>query len=112
MRFMDEYDIETAFNRRFGHPTLGPAVVTLHNLMHYTDGHSDGWAYWPKPVRAAAKLMALIEGEGDWATRYGPRTDVTAAQVRAAYTPIKAFLTRQGWPVDQIIEEPEMGDTK
>ena len=40
--------------------------------------------------------MELIEGDGTWDARFGPRDEVTAAQVRAAYRPIKAFLTRSG----------------
>lgn len=94
MRFMNEWDIEGAVERRENHPTLGPATRTLYNLMRCANENSDGWCYWPKPARAAARLMEIIEGDGRYESVYGDREDVTPAQVRAAYTPIKAFLTR------------------
>lgn len=91
---MNEYDIYDAQARWQDHPALGPATATLRNLMGCANANSDGWAYWPKPARAAEKLMALIEGDGTHESRYGDREDVTIAQVKAAYRPIKSFLTR------------------
>jgi hypothetical protein len=103
MRFMNTYDIDNAVRQFEGHPTLGPATRTLANLCECANDNSDGWAYWPKPARAAAKLMTLIDGDGTWEYRYGDRNEVTAAQVKAAYAPIKAFRTRSGLSFD--IEE-------
>ena len=94
MRYMNDYDIERAVERRANHPTLGPATRTLYNLMRCANENSDGWHSWPKPARAASRLMEIIEGDGRYESVYGAREDVTPAQVRAAYTPIKAFLTR------------------
>jgi hypothetical protein len=96
MMFMNTYEIDEAVARRQDHPTLGPATQTLANLRDMADRNSDGWCYWPKPSRAAAKLQQLINGDGTWEAKYGDRDEVTAAQVRAAYVPIKAFLTRSG----------------
>lgn len=93
MRFMNMYEVDDAVDRYRNHPTLGPATETLRNLVNFTNNVSDGWAYWPKPARAAAKLMELIEGDR-FSDRFTDREDVTAAQVRKTYTPIKAFLTR------------------
>lgn len=100
MRFMNEYDVAEANRRWDGHTVLGPAVKTLVNLMEWTNSHSDGWAYWPKPARAAEKLMALIEGDDHPEGRRGAmfdheRADVTAESLKAALRPIKAFRTRQ-----------------
>lgn len=94
MMFMNEFEIEQACDRFAGHPTLGPATQTLRNLMECANANSDGWAYWPKPCRAARRLMELIRGDGSWNAHLRP--DVTAEQVRAAYRPIKSFLTRSG----------------
>lgn len=96
MHFMNEYEILRAEERFDSHPTLGPATKTLANLMATVNRCSDGWPYWSAPVRAADKLMTLIEGDRSWEATYGDRDDVTAAQVKKAYTPIKAFLTRKG----------------
>ena len=94
MRFMNTFDIEEAMVVRRDHPTLGPASRSLYNLMLLANRCSDGWCYWPKPVRAAARLMKLIEGDGTWDAVRGPRDDVTPEMVRKAYVPIKSFLTR------------------
>lgn len=101
MRFMNVYEIDEAGRRYAQHPVLGPATRTLTALRDAADANSDGWAYWPKPARSAAKLMALIEGddhpEGARGARFDPdRADVTPAMLRAALRPIKAFRTRSG----------------
>ena len=73
---------------------MGPAVQTLANLVAWTDTHSDGWAYWAKPGRAAAKLMELIEGDGTWKARED-LSRATPEALAAALRPVKAFRTRQ-----------------
>lgn len=99
MRFMNYFEIfeipEAAVRYR-DHPVLGPATRTLDNLRRWADANSDGWAYWPKPARAAAKLMELIEGDGTWQARQNPDERATADAYKAALRPIKAFRTRQG----------------
>ena len=93
MRYMNDYDIERASRQYRDHPILGPAVQTLKNLVSWTNSHSDGWAYWPKPARAAASLMELIDRGS---SRYGDKSeDVTLAEYKKALVPIKAFRTRQ-----------------
>lgn len=95
MRFMNRWEVEEAVARYLGHPVLGPATETLRNLMLWTDRNSDGWAYWPKPTRAAERLMELIQPDGqDW--RYDEdRTDATELAYRKALRAIKTFRTRQ-----------------
>jgi hypothetical protein len=96
MRFMNEYDIDWAARRWESHPILGPAVATLRNLMEWANENSDGWAYWPKPTRAAARLMELIERDGTSRYRFDEaREDVTSSEYAAALRPVKAFRTRQ-----------------
>lgn len=102
MKFMNRYDIQDAAARWQNHPVLGPATQTLHNLMDAADDNSDGWAYWPKPARAANKLMELIEGDGTSEYRYGPREDATSEKLKAAYRPLKSFRTRIGLEFDIV----------
>lgn len=105
MRFMNTYDIEDARVRYARHPLLGPATKTLASLRDAADENSDGWCYWPKPARAAARLMEVIERDGTSRYRFDDeRADVTLAELRKAYAPIKAFRTRTGISFD--IYEP------
>lgn len=104
MRYMNGYDIAQAQRAWGEHPILGPALETLDNLVQWTNCNSDGWAYWPKPCRAAAKLMEMIERDGTSRYKYEPtRPDVTVEEYKAALRPIKAFRTRFG--ADFIIVE-------
>lgn len=101
MRFMNRYDIGEARRRYQHHPILGPATHTLKSIMMAADANSDGWAYWPKPARAAAKLMELIERDGTAKYRFDDdRPDVTVDEYRKALRPIKAFRTRTGIPFE------------
>ena len=91
MRYWNEFDVQDAIGR-FGPSchNLTVGVLILTRLMNWTNGHSDGWAYWPKPCRSANRLMELMDN----ADRFDPQ-DVTVGELRKACTPIKAFLTRQ-----------------
>jgi hypothetical protein len=90
MRFMNTWEIDEKSHRHAGHPVLGLATRTLASLRDAADANSDGWCYWPKPARAAEKLMELIESGGE----------VTADQLVAAYRPLKSFRTRSGLKFD------------
>jgi hypothetical protein len=103
MRFMNEREVEDARHRYFDHPVLGPATKTLENLVAWTNRNSDGWCYWPKPCRAAARLQELVEGNGTWEARVNPDERATPEALKAALRPIKAFRTRQG--ADFVIVE-------
>lgn len=96
MRFMNDFDITQARRMYADHPILGPAAETLANLSEWADDNSDGWAYWPKPARAAARLMEMITRDGTSRFYGGDRGDVTFGEYRKALAPIKAFRTRQG----------------
>lgn len=86
MKFMNEWEIEMNVERYRYHLALGPATRFLDAYMREVNSHSDGWPYWSAPVKAAAKLMTVIE-KGDQATQ---------RDVLKALTPIKAFMTRRG----------------
>lgn len=99
MLFMNEYEIENAVMRyslQDDEPVLGPAALTLRNLMDWTNRNSDGWCYWPKPCRAAKALQSLFPRRWD-------DEPPTVEQYRKALVPIKAFRTRQG--ADFVIVE-------
>lgn len=100
MRFMNEWDVGEAVVRfdRPETPNLSQAATVLSNLMEWTNRNSDGWPYWAKPARSAARLMELLES----VDRYNPQ-DVTLAEVRKALSPVKAFLTRQGVNHEEVL---------
>ena len=98
MTYMNDYNIETALVRISADdmPNRFRLAETVANLAAWANNNSDGWAFWPKPARAAGKAMALIESR-----IYD--TDATDAETTAALTPIKAFLTRQGVSHEGIV---------
>ena len=95
MRFMNTWEVDEMVQRFDHHPILGKGARTLANLRDAADQNSDGWAYWPKPARAARKLMELLETHRR-AYFMLENPEVDASQMRAALAPIKAFRTRSG----------------
>lgn len=103
---LNEYEIEDAQVKAahdFHRPNTQEAALTLGRLVAWTNRNSDGWAYWSKPSNASTKLQRLVEKEYGY-PYYGQdnRKDVSTRELRAAYTPIKAFLTRQGVPHSEV----------
>jgi hypothetical protein len=97
MMFMNEYDLAQARSRftRATTPNRLALVLVVDHLREWADENSDGWAYWPKPCRAAERAMSLIESRTNAENRERELTDITDAEMQAAVRPIKAFLTRQ-----------------
>jgi hypothetical protein len=98
MRYMNDYDLHCARTRfiESATPNRLALVMVVDNLREWADENSDGWAYWPKPARAADKAMALIESRTSRENDEQERHDITDAEMLAAVRPIKAFLSRQG----------------
>lgn len=109
MIYMNDYDRLNAISRftQATKPNLLALALVVDNLAGWADDNSDGWAYWPKPVRAAQRAIELIEqglqDERDHGCRSRPGmtgvvefVDITDAELVAAIKPIRAFLTRQG----------------
>jgi len=90
---MNHYEVHEALERYATHPVLGPGSFTLVSLVNAVDRSSDGWAYWPKPKRAARQLMALI-GTTRAYLEDRDRPDATPLRLRQAYVPLRAFQTR------------------
>lgn len=109
MTWMNEYEVEDALRRWSPGetPNLAAGAQILDSLRGWANRNSDGWVYWPKPSRAAASLQTLLQaGEARERNRYTngeqPR-DATAAELKKALSPIKAFLTRQGVDHDLVL---------
>jgi hypothetical protein len=90
--FMNDYDLDEARHRftQRSQPNRLALVMVVDHLREWTDSHSDGWAYWSKPMYAAGSAMRLIDS-----STWFDDEDLTDEQVRDAVRPIKAFLTRQ-----------------
>lgn len=103
MRYMNDYDLAYARSRftRSTTPNRLALVMVVDNLREWANANSDGWAYWPKPARAADKAMALIESRTNRENDEQEANDITDATMKAAVRPIKAFLTRQKVSSDQ-----------
>jgi hypothetical protein len=99
MLFMNAYEVDEASYQFRTHPVLGPATRFLRDFRDEVNSHSDGWAYWNPPLRAAKKLMELIQaGQANERNRYtnAPQVEITEAAFRKALAPIRAFYTRRG----------------
>lgn len=106
MYFFSEYQIREAVNRYVStgqceKVNTARAVMVLDRLMVWTNRNSDGWAYWPKPMRAASQLARLVEDR----TNRRNLDDITDHELKKALVPIKSFLTRQGVAHSEIIKE-------
>lgn len=86
MKFMNECDIDFAVQRHANHPVLSKATDFLYKFKEEVNAHSDGWPYWSAPVRAAAKLITLIQSG-----------DASEKQFTDALSVIKSFYTRRGY---------------
>lgn len=97
MKYMNDYDIARA-RQRFtlaSKPNRLAAAIVVEHLAEWADRNSDGWCYWPKPVRAAARLIDLIESRTYAENQAQESVDATDAELAAAVRPVKAFLTRE-----------------
>lgn len=105
MLFMNEYDLQHAQHTYSAYTTPNRAYLaaTVANLAAWADRNSDGWAHWPKPVRAAAKAIALIGSTTNAENDRRRRVDATEAETTAALRPIKAFLTREGVDHSEVL---------
>lgn len=102
MLFMNEYEVEDA-GATFDStdtPNLATGARILSELVDWANSNSDGWAYWPKPARAARALMERLQEARTTYFKGHEVKDLTDSQLKQALAPIKAFLTRQGVPHD------------
>ena len=96
---LNEYDIARlhAMLRDGAAPNALHVARTLSNLVAWANANSDGWPYWSKPANASRTAQRTLS---DYMVERARGTydvaDLTDAQVKAALSPIKSFLTRQG----------------
>lgn len=107
MTWMNRWEVAEAIEQLDADvvPNAARGARILDRLMRWTDENSDGWPYWQKPSKAAAKLMAFVKTAVD--SGYHDDWDMTEAELRSALTPIKAFLTRQKVDHSLIIDDPK-----
>jgi hypothetical protein len=93
---MNDYDLDCARARftRSTTPNRLALVLVVDNLREWADSVSDGWAYWPKPCRAAEKAISLIESRTYAENLAQEDNDISDAEMLDAVKPIKSFLTR------------------
>ena len=87
MLFMNECDIVQALQRTAQHAVLHRGARFLEQLAAETNAHSDGWHSWPKPCRAARRLIELIQAGGN----------PSPQELTKALAPIRSFYTRFGY---------------
>lgn len=106
--YLNEYEVEDCVriftNPIFETPNLATGARIIEALMHWTNGCSDGWTYWQKPRKAAAKLIDALDDNRRVHLRGNHVADVSDSDLRIALVPIKQFLTKQG--VDYYAELP------
>ena len=96
MLYMNDHDLAYA-RRRFGRgftPNRLALVMVVDNLREWTDNHSDGWAYWQPPLRAARRAIDNIYSTTSAANEVQEFTDISDEEVMFAVRPIKSFLTK------------------
>ena len=101
MLYMNEGEVQYAKQRltqirdEGSRTVMAQAIKLLEDLIDLTNSVSDGWAYWPKPCRAAKKLQELIQAGLPSNQNNFTAPTTTPAQLKAACSPIKAFMTRE-----------------
>lgn len=93
MMFMNEPEIKGAAQAQHDCPNVRKGVWLLLKLMQAVNAQSDGWPYWSAPVKAAEKLMTLLQTAGNLA--YGTHGKIETAALRKAITPIRTMATHQ-----------------
>lgn len=71
------------------------AHIVLKRLVDWVNQNSDGWGYWGKPVRASAKLQEALYVRFLGVAGGRVRVDLTDAELKRLFSPVKAFMTRQ-----------------
>lgn len=95
MKFMNTWEVDEALHNSRLTANLHKAAKLLADLRDLADSVSDGWAYWPKPARAAKQLMELIEASKATSANNWRSTEITDEALKKAVAPIKSFLTKE-----------------
>ena len=95
MNFWNEGEVLAAAQQPHQCPNVRRGVRLLKRLMEAVNEQSDGWAYWAAPQKSCEKLKTLIKEAGVHTFGNGAVGRVTAAELKAAVSPIRAMVTRQ-----------------
>jgi hypothetical protein len=86
---MNDYDIYRAVEQHQDPESArAKALKILVAHKQVVDIHSDGWAYWQPPVRAAKQLMELIQDRGV------VTESMAHYRLKKALAPLRAFYTK------------------
>lgn len=104
MTWMNEYEINELQCRLDPEecPKLVEAAKALSRLVDWTNGRSDGWAYWRKPSQASIRLQERLQLAEDARRRNGAVDDLTKDEWSRLFRPIRQFLS------DQKVDDPDM----
>lgn len=91
--WMNQAEIENAYERRHECPNVRKGIKLLYRLMTAINEQSDGWAYWRAGSKSADKLSDLLKTAGNLS--YGTSGTITPAALKAAITPIRRMVTVQ-----------------
>ena len=94
MKFINTYQIDDLVRSGRGGDIFRKAVRLLADLRDLADAISDGWHSWPKPARAANRLVELVETHQPSPRNGWRATEPTPAELKKAVVPIKSFITR------------------
>lgn len=102
--YLNDYEVQDA-ERIFhleGLPNLHRSTAIIFALMEYAEDNSDGWHAWPKPRRAAAGLIEVVDDRRRDHLRGHLFGDISEADLKRLLRPVKAFLTRQKVDQDEM----------
>lgn len=110
---MNEYDVDEVAGLLFRIENVGVAEVpnlcagalTMQRLVRWVNSNSDGWPYWRKPGQASIRLQGVLGEVRDKYMR-DELEDITEAELKKLYQPIKAFLTRHGSGTEAVFPPP------
>lgn len=105
MIYMNDSDFYYARTAVTGKPNYTRVLDAVERLADWTDTVSDGWTYWIKPRRAATKAMEALTSATKNLWSGADFADLTDAEAKKLLTPIKAFLTREGYKFSEVIGE-------
>lgn len=96
MMFLNEFDLARCDRNLDADivPNRRAVLDVVIRLRDWTNCNSDGWSYWPDPVRASRPAFRLIYGATNAEEDALMLTDCTDAVAKRGLATIKGFCTR------------------
>lgn len=86
--YINDYEIELALRNQPVNSVRGYAARILFEHKEIVDSNSDGWAHWAPPVRAAKRLIEVVQAAGD------TNHEILEKNFKAGVTNLRSFYTR------------------